>query len=177
MTKLLSRLSARFWLVFAAGTTGCAALICGASTATNGFDGMLGAVAALALSAVIVSTCTRLTQRPPPTDDAPSGEFASAVDTIMLGGAETSHFVDTAKKALQRQLNLASAMASTSEEIARTTEQMATNVKRAAAVASEVTQQCALGKAESQRGLVSATAASSQATNAAIAMATAPVLG
>ena len=58
-----------------------------------------------------------------------------SIDDIMIGAAETSYFVDSVKKKIEKDVQTASEVVTSSEQVARTTERIASNAERAAKVA------------------------------------------
>jgi len=76
------------------------------------------------------------------------------VDRIMIGGAETSFFLDTLKKKISSDLKLANEISSSTETIAHTTEGVATNAARASSAAASVLDESARGRAEIASGVV-----------------------
>jgi methyl-accepting chemotaxis protein len=117
-----------------------------------------------------------LASRPHKTRDTGSNRslaaFSVAIDRIMIGGAETSHFIDSVERTVGEQLRLANDVASSSEQIARTTEQMGESARLASQAAALVRDQCVKGRTDNQRGLETAKAACIQAADATMSIET-----
>ncbi|HEU4652524.1 MAG TPA: methyl-accepting chemotaxis protein [Steroidobacteraceae bacterium] len=79
--------------------------------------------------------------------------IAKLVDRIMIGGAETSFFLDTLKKKIHSDASLATRISSSTEEIASTTAEIASKADRAAEVAASVLHESARGRAELASGV------------------------
>lgn len=75
------------------------------------------------------------------------------VDHIMIGGAETSYFVDSIKKKVDQDLKTTEEIVGRAQETAQTTEQIAANAERAAQVAADVRAESVAGRAEVDQGL------------------------
>jgi len=83
-----------------------------------------------------------------------AAQIAEHVDRIMIGGAETSFFLDTLKKKISSDLKLANEISSSTEAIAHTTEGVAANAARASSAAASVLDESARGRAEIASGVV-----------------------
>jgi methyl-accepting chemotaxis protein len=75
------------------------------------------------------------------------------VDRIMIGGAETSFFLDTLKKKIHSDATLATRISASTAEIAATTAEIATKADCAAQVAASVLHESARGRAEIAAGV------------------------
>jgi methyl-accepting chemotaxis protein len=78
---------------------------------------------------------------------------AQQVDRIMIGGAETSFFLDKLKQKIANDLQLAGQISVSADEIASTTAAIATNADRASRVAGAVLQESARGSTELADGV------------------------
>ena len=77
----------------------------------------------------------------------------NAIDDIMIGAAETSWFVDSLKKKIHDDVEMAVAVAESAGYVAATTERIAVDAERAAGVAGKVRSESAAGRAEADEGL------------------------
>ena len=108
----------------------------------------------------------------------PSGESGSsvvqvvgdAIDDIMIGAAETSHFVDSVKKNIEKDVKTAAEVVTGAQALARSTAEIAGNAERAAAVVAQVRNESVEGRAEVDQGLQSIGKARQEAEQAALAM-------
>ena len=80
-------------------------------------------------------------------------EVGQHVDRIMIGGAETSFFLDSLKKKIASDVELANQISQSAEQIAASTEDIAGKANQASKVASSVLQECARGQAEISTGV------------------------
>ena len=80
-------------------------------------------------------------------------EVGRHVDRIMIGGAETSFFLDALKKKVASDAQLADAIFHSAQEIAESTEGIAARADQASKVASNVLRECARGQAEITSGV------------------------
>lgn len=80
-------------------------------------------------------------------------EVAKHVDRIMIGGAETSFFLDSLKKKIASDAQLADAIFHSAQEIADSTEGIAARADQASKVAGNVLRECARGQAEITSGV------------------------
>jgi methyl-accepting chemotaxis protein len=78
---------------------------------------------------------------------------AQQVDRIMIGGAETSFFLDKLKQKIASDLQLAGQISVSADSIATTTAAIATNADRASRVAGAVLQESARGSTELADGV------------------------
>ena len=106
--------------------------------------------------------------------DGGSDEFSTtvgkAIDAIMIGAAETSYFVDSVKKKIEQDVQIASGIVSSSEQNSATTEQIAVNAERALQVAVQVRVESVAGSAEVDQGLQRISSARSAAQSASAMM-------
>ncbi|GIZ50537.1 methyl-accepting chemotaxis protein [Noviherbaspirillum aridicola] len=84
---------------------------------------------------------------------APMERMGGEVDHIMIGAAETSHFIDIIKKNVDQDLQATVEIAGQAEDAAQSTAGMADNAGRAAEVAARVRSESVAGRAEVDRGL------------------------
>jgi methyl-accepting chemotaxis protein len=82
-----------------------------------------------------------------------TGLVGRSIDNIMIGAAETAYFVDSVKKKIHEDVQIAVAVADSAEQMARSTERIAANAGRAAKVAAQVRSESADGRAEADQGL------------------------
>ena len=109
------------------------------------------------VTAALGATAGLLLRRPataPVAGDTVAAHIAAHVDRIMIGGAETSFFLDTLKKKISSDLKLANEISTSTEAIAHTTEGVAANAARASSAAGCVLEESARGRAEIADGLV-----------------------
>jgi methyl-accepting chemotaxis protein len=85
------------------------------------------------------------------------GSFARAanaeIDNLMIGAAETSHFVDLIKKKVDEDLRVTEEIVGKGQHTAQNTARMAENAARAAAIAGEVRNESVAGRSEVDHGL------------------------
>lgn len=84
---------------------------------------------------------------------APMERMGAEVDHIMIGAAETSHFIDVIKKNVDQDLQATVEIAGQADDAARSTAGMADNAGRAAEVAARVRSESVAGRSEVDRGL------------------------
>jgi len=125
------------------------------------------------LAAIVAAGAALLVARPRHHDGARvfADTVGAQIDAIMIGAAETSYFVDSVKAKIGADVETASAIVTSSDHNARTTEQIAANVERASQVAHRVREETLAGKAEVDEGLRRISGASGDATVAAAMMA------
>lgn len=86
-----------------------------------------------------------------------SGAFEKAIggeiDHLMIGAAETSHFIDLIRKKVDQDLQTTQDIVKHAEQTAQTTEQIAANAENASQVATEVRNESETGRAEVDQGL------------------------
>ncbi len=132
-------------------------------------SGALGPASAAALSSV-VSLGVYLSFRDTGDQDG-TRDFINVVgqsiDDIMIGAAETSYFVDSVKKKIEKDVQTAVAVVGSAEQVARSTEQIAANAARAAKVAAQVRSESVAGRAEVDQGLTRISSARGDAQQAA----------
>ncbi|NHZ82718.1 methyl-accepting chemotaxis protein [Massilia sp. CCM 8695] len=132
----------------------------------------LGPVSAAAVSGVVSLAIFLLLQQKD--DGGHRQEFIAVVghsiDDIMIGAAETSYFVDSVKKKIEKDVQTAVGIVASAEEVAHTTEQIAVNAERAAKVAAEVRSESVAGRAEVAEGLKRISGARVDAQQAASTM-------
>lgn len=93
-----------------------------------------------------------------------------AIDDIMIGAAETSHFVDSVKKQLDKDVQTASDVVASTEQNVRTTQGIATRAEQAAQVASQVRSECLSARTEVDHGLQRINSARDNARQASVTM-------
>ncbi|WP_407659649.1 methyl-accepting chemotaxis protein [Massilia endophytica] len=127
----------------------------------------------VALAAVVSAAAMALI----PAENAEDGALRFAhlvgkeIDAIMIGAAETSYFVDSVKKKIEQDVQTASDIVASSDQNARTTEQIAANAERASQVAHRVRQETTVGRTEVDQGLERISTARRDAQTAAETMA------
>ena len=82
-----------------------------------------------------------------------SAKVGSEIDHLMIGAAETSYFVDSISKKVDRDLETIQEIVSAAEQTASTTQQIAVNAERASKVAADVRNQSGAGRADVDQGL------------------------
>ena len=80
-------------------------------------------------------------------------QMGEEVDRIMIGAAETSYFVDSIKKKMDRDLQTTEEIVGKAGQTAQATEQIAANAERASSVAADVRSESVAGRAEVDQGL------------------------
>ncbi len=98
------------------------------------------------------------------------GLVGHAIDDIMIGAAETSYFVDSVKKKIHDDVQIAVEISASSEDVAHSTVEIAGNADRAASVAADVRRESVAGRAEIDSGLERIHRATSAAQQAATTM-------
>ncbi len=93
-----------------------------------------------------------------------------AIDDIMIGAAETSYFVDSVKKQLDKDVQTANEVVASTEQNASTTHSIANSAEQAALVAAEVRQQSLSARAEVDKGLQRINSARDDAHQASVTM-------
>ena len=148
--KQLSHQLVRFFLF----TLAAIVLACGLVFLLQ-LAGVASAYLIAVLAAIVGAALTGLANRTP--GDQGLHRFADtvgrAIDAIMIGAAETSHFVDSVKKKVDLDVQTASEIADSSEQNARSTEKIAANAERAATVAAGVRVESVAARAELDQGL------------------------
>lgn len=111
-------------------------------------------VAALAAAATTLLQRARGARASSATNEvALAGAVAQQVDRIMIGGAETSFFLDTLKKKIASDAQLANQISTNIVSIAATTEGIAANASRSSAAAGSVLQESARGRDQIASGV------------------------
>jgi methyl-accepting chemotaxis protein len=98
------------------------------------------------------------------------GVVGHAIDDIMIGAAETSYFVDSVKKKIEKDVQTAVAVVTSADEVARSTERIAAKAGNAADVAARVQSESVAGRAEVDQGLARISSARDEANKAAATM-------
>lgn len=135
---------------------GTIAVGCGIATAAligwlaGGAAGAVTQAGIASIVAVLISSLGRGGKR---AADQYIVKMGDEVDHIMIGGAETSYFVDSIKKKVDQDLQTTEEIVGRAQETALTTEQIAANAERAAQVAAEVRSESVAGRAEVDQGL------------------------
>lgn len=80
-------------------------------------------------------------------------KMGQEIDGIMIGGAETSHFVDSIKKKIEHDVQAANEIVTGAEHNAATIERIAVNAERASKAAADVRDESTAGSIEIDRGL------------------------
>lgn len=120
---------------------------------------LFASIAALAIQRWFTPDTQKLTDK-----------VGNEIDHIMIGAAETSHFVDTIKNKIGHDVEAANAIVAGAEENSATTEQIASNAERASRVAAQVREQSVSGRTEVDAGLALIGRASQDAQNASATM-------
>ncbi|MES2150055.1 MAG: methyl-accepting chemotaxis protein [Pseudomonadota bacterium] len=98
------------------------------------------------------------------------GLVGRSIDAIMIGAAETSYFVDSVKKTVEQDVQIAHEVLASAQQVAASTEQIAANAERAVGVATEVQRESSAGRVEADEGLARIRSARDNATTAAASM-------
>ncbi len=85
--------------------------------------------------------------------NALANKVGEEIDTIMIGAAETSHFVDSIKNRIGDDVQSTNDIAARSASTARNTEEIAANAERAAEVATMVRSESVAGRSAVDQGL------------------------
>ncbi len=124
------------------------------------------------LAALVAAAIARFAGRG--AGDDGSRRFAATVgneiDAIMIGAAETSYFVDSIKKKIGDEVASAASIATSTQQNAGATGQIAANAERASQVAHRVREETVAGRAEADEGLRRISGASTDARAAADVM-------
>lgn len=99
-----------------------------------------------------------------------AAKVGEEIDHIMIGAAETSHFVDSVRKKIEQDVRTTNEIVTSSEQNATTTEQIAANAERASKVAADVRSESVAGRADIDLGLHRITAARQDAQTASALM-------
>lgn len=117
-------------------------------------DSAIGSTPLAAISAVIATIISLLAGGKRSMGTNRFAEIVGeGVDHIMIGAAETSHFIDSIKKKIDKDVQVANDIVSSSEQNASTTEQIAANAEKASKVAADVRNESMAGRAEVDEGL------------------------
>lgn len=95
-----------------------------------------------------------------------------SIDDIMIGAAETSYFVDSVKKKIHGDVQIAVEITDSAGEVARSTEHIAEQAERAAGIAEQVRSESVAGRAEIDQGLQRINSARADAQQAEATMVT-----
>ncbi|MGZ5799125.1 MAG: methyl-accepting chemotaxis protein [Burkholderiaceae bacterium] len=125
-----------------------------AAIATRIFGNLLGPVTLSMCATAIGLLCLQLFAK---RRDASEVFFANIVsqelDHMMIGAAQTSHFIDSIKKKIDRDVQTTKDIAHSSDNNATMTVQMAANAKQASEIASNVRDQSMRGLSAVNNGL------------------------
>lgn len=102
--------------------------------------------------------------------DSVIGVVGRSIDNIMIGAAETSYFVDSVKKKIHDDVQIAVDVVGSAEQVARSTARIAVDAERAATVAAQVRSESVAGRAEVDQGLQRISSAQLEAQQAATSM-------
>ena len=144
---------ARPVLVLAGAVGAGALLVCLVDLALPGVLGPLGA-------ALLASTASLALYKVAGSGDAAArcGAFIDvvgrAIDDIMIGAAETAYFVDSIKHKIELDVQTASDVVGSAEQVALSTRRIAANAQQAAKVAAQVRRESVAGRAEIDQGLL-----------------------
>lgn len=166
---LLQRKPFRYVLIFFVATLISLILVFLISLlAAPGFGSVPSAAIASACSAVIAIYAVHKTS------DTGALRFAERVgeeiDQIMIGAAETSYFVDSVKKNIEKDVQTTNEIVNSSEQNVITTKQMAANAERASKVAADVRSESAAARTEVDQGLRHISNARQDAQTASVTM-------
>jgi methyl-accepting chemotaxis protein len=81
------------------------------------------------------------------------GKNGEEIEHFMIGAAETSHFIDTIKKRIEEDVDMADSIVANAEQNATTLRQIAANAQRASRAAADVRNESTAGGVEIDRGL------------------------
>ena len=136
------------------------------------FPGLLGPIAAAVLAGVVSAAIVVVAGRKH--NGGEESDFVAVVghsiDDIMIGAAETSYFVDSVKKKIEKDVQTSREVVTRSEQVASRTERIAVNAERAARVAAQVRSESVAGRSEIDQGLERISSARSAAEQAALTM-------
>jgi len=156
---------ARAAIAYASAAIGGVAVVFLINLVFNNAMGPL--LAALLASAVALGVFHLMSARNDHDQHAFTDVVGHAIDHIMIGAAETSYFVDSVKKKIDRDVQAAIGVVSDAETVASSTEQIAANAERAVTVAAEVRSESVSGRAEIEQGLMRISSARADAQLAA----------
>jgi methyl-accepting chemotaxis protein len=109
-------------------------------------------IAAVAGGCGMLAAC-RFGGRRATAEDSSLQSMNGEVDGIMIGAAETSHFVDSIKKMIEKDVQSAREIADSSRDSARSIKQVALDAESASRAAGAVRAESATAAAEAKRGL------------------------
>jgi methyl-accepting chemotaxis protein len=85
--------------------------------------------------------------------NALADKLGQEIDHVMIGAAETSHFVDSVKKKIDKDVETVQSIVASTRQNSHTTELIAENAERAYGVAARTRSESAAGRTEADRGL------------------------
>jgi methyl-accepting chemotaxis protein len=103
-------------------------------------------------------------------DKAFTDVVGHSIDDIMIGAAETSYFVDSVKKKIEKDVETANTVVEDAHSVAHSTVEIADHAERALAIAADVRSESVAGRAEIDQGLARISSARSEAQQAASLM-------
>lgn len=109
---------------------------------------LLGAFMFGALLAVAAAVAARLTKRANASGHYVANRAAEEIDHIMIGGAETSFFLDSLKKKISTDLQIANEISGSTSAIAETVTSIASKADRASSASSSVFKESTRGRQE-----------------------------
>jgi len=137
------------WRLFVdAAAAGCG-IAAGAGAAALSAPPMV-TLAAAAAAAVLVHRPRLLAPRHAGLDRLE--QVAGQIDHIMIGAAETSHFIDSIKQRVDQDLETTEGIVGRAAQTAQSTEQIAQNAAQASAIAADVRNESMSGAAQAQEG-------------------------
>ena len=110
-------------------------------------------VQALVAAGGAVTVLTLMRKASQSGDGMLAAKIGPEIDSIMIGSAETSYFVDSIKKKIDQDVQTANEIAASAEQNAAATEHIAANAERASKVAADVRRESVAGRAEVDQGL------------------------
>ena len=90
-----------------------------------------------------------------------------SIDDIMIGAAETSYFVDSVKKKIEKDVETAKTVVQDAQSVARGTVEIADHAERALAIAAAMRSESVAGRAQIDQGLARISSARHEAQQAA----------
>lgn len=93
-----------------------------------------------------------------------------SIDDIMIGAAETSYFVDSVKKKIEKDVETAKTVVQDAQSVARGTIEIADHAERALAIAAAMRSESVAGRAQIDQGLARISGARREAQQAASLM-------
>ncbi|WP_313960324.1 methyl-accepting chemotaxis protein [Bordetella genomosp. 13] len=132
---------------------GGACALCGIAAAVAAGATTAHTLLPVAVAAVVAAAASQWARGGGSRHDARQLEQAGAeIDHIVIGAAETSHFIDAIKQQVDRDLHATDRIAARAAHTAQTTEQIAASAADASRVAAEVRGHSATGRAEVDQG-------------------------